>query len=458
MKSHKLFRYCCSKSRMKLLVNTSLILDIVLPWLFVSFWALVPATAAAWSAGSSGSSSSSSSSGRSSNTPAITTSSSRFFPPVVSVTTDTILPDQSPTDVQQFLASPGNWPKIVTSSVGVSSPRSSSNNNNKNKIKNNNNVDLSRPLPVGQQVDEIFGLPPIVRLSVQWTCTKSVLPAKTRGSTSSIAPPPGKELMKKDRLGGILGGIEGMKRIASLPQSEKADSLSAAGRLEFFSPEGLKGVARECEMIFDILPETTTTTTTTTVTASNNKGTKVSLEMKYKPQSILAWLAVPILTLDNAIALQFLLPAAMRDQPELDKFRNLMGSLYLGAGLAHLIDCVVGPSQLLNSIGAPPFDMLPIAGQIVALVWCFVGPLSFVLSKYQGGGKGYADLGLILYGLVEVGAAGLVSLNYGVGGGGGGDASAALIVMNSSSAFVNAILVQGVVAAAWFYSASKDQQ
>ena len=116
--------------------------------------------------------------------------------------------------------------------------------------------------------------------------------------------------------------------------------------------------------------------------------------------------------------------------------------------VSHLVDCVLGPSQLLIAAGAPPFDMLPLSGKVVALVWCLVGPLSFVLSKY--GGKGYADLGLILYGLVEAGAAGLVSLNYGTGT----DDTSGLIIMNS---FVNAILVQGVVAGAWYYSASKDQ-
>ena len=323
----------------------------------------------------------------------------------VSVTTRTVLPDQSPADVQRFLASPENWPKIVSTSMGVSSPT---------------NNDLSMPLPVGKQVNEIFGLPPILPLSVQWTCTKSVLPT-TGGSSNDI-----------NNGGGIFGDIVGKRKSLS--------SKTSAGRLEFLSPEGLRGVAQNCGMIFDVQE------TTDKKNNNNNKGTEVTLDMKYQPKSILAILAVPILTMDNAVALKFLLPAAMRTQPELDKFRNLMGSLYLGAGLAHLVDCVFGPSQLLTAAGAPAFDMLPFAGQVVALVWCLVGPVSFALSKF--GGKGYADLGLILYGLVEVGAAGLVSLNYGASDAGG------LLIMN---AFVNAILVQGVVAGAWCYSASKER-
>lgn len=337
----------------------------------------------------------------------LSTTNKAFQP--VSVTTRAVLPDQTPADVHQFLASPGNWPKIVSTSMGVSSA-------------NNNDDDLSKPLPVGKQVNEIFGLPPILPLSVQWTCTKSVLPS---GSSSVV--------VNNNSGGGggrIFGGIG--KRNSS--------SKNSAGRLEFLSPEGLGGVAQNCEMLFDVQDKTTDNN------ESSNKGTEVSLDMKYEPNSILAILAVPILTIDNAVALKFLLPAAMRTQPELDKFRNLMGSLYLGAGLAHLADCIFGPSQLLIAAGAPAFDMLPFVGQVVALVWCVVGPLSFALSKF--GGKGYADLGLILYGFVEVGAAGLVSLSYGAGDAGG------LLIMN---AFVNAILVQGVVAGAWFYSASREQ-
>ena len=322
----------------------------------------------------------------------------------ISVTTRAVIPDQSPADVQRFLASPGNWPKIVSTSMGVSSDE-----------------DVAKPLPVGKKVDEIFGLPPILPLSVQWTCTKSVLPGGSRINNK-----------KQNKIGGIFG--IGKQQ----PQSSSATS-SNPGRLEFLSPEGLEGVAQNCEMIFSVQEETSDSNNSN----SKSKGTEVSLDMKYEPASILAILAVPILTIDNAVALKFLLPAAMRTAPELAKFRNLMGSLYLVAGLAHLVDCVVGPSQLLTTAGAPTFDMLPLPGQVLALVWCFMGPLSFALTKL--GGAGYADIGLILYGLVEVGGAGLVSLNYGPAAGDG------LVIMN---AFVNAILVQGLVAGACFYSAN----
>lgn len=116
----------------------------------------------------------------------------------ITVTTRTTLTGQSPNEVQAFLASPGNWPKIVTTSMGVES--------------SDNNVDVNKPLPVGSTVDEIFGLPPIIPLSVQWTCTKDV-----RQSTN-----------------------------------KNARNKSGGGSLEFFSPTGLKGVANKYEMIFQV--------------------------------------------------------------------------------------------------------------------------------------------------------------------------------------------------------------
>mmetsp|Transcript_32484 Transcript_32484/g.59595 ORF Transcript_32484/g.59595 Transcript_32484/m.59595 type:complete len:122 (+) Transcript_32484:435-800(+) len=118
-----------------------------------------------------------------------------------------------------------------------------------------------------------------------------------------------------------------------------------------------------------------------------------------------------------------------------------MGNLYGVAGLAHLADCLVGNSQLLTMAGSPSYYELPVVGQLLALVWCAVGPLSFALKD----GKGYADMGLIVYGLVEVLGAGLITLNYGNG-------------VDGMNAFVNAVLVQGVVAGAWFYSANKKEE
>lgn len=301
----------------------------------------------------------------------------------VSVITTTIIPDQTPDDVQNFLASPGNWPKIVSTSMGVSSKE-----------------DVARPLPVGKEVDELFGLPPILPLYVTWTCTKSKLPSA-----------------KQNRLG-------------------RATDKSNTGRLEFFSPHGLKGVAANCEMIFEVKRQEQQS-----AASFSQEGTEVVLNMKYEPQSLLAILVVPVLTLDNAVALQFLLPLAMRKLPELDKFRNLMGTLYLGAGLAHLVDCLFGGSQLLTMAGAPPFELLPLTGQIYALLWCIMGGVSFGLSRLAAG---FADIGLLLYGLVEIGGAGLI-------------AATSMGEATGMNPFINAILLQGVVAASWYYSANKAQ-
>jgi hypothetical protein len=69
----------------------------------------------------------------------------------ISLSTKSKLPQTPPDVLYQFLASPANWPKIVASSSSVES---------------NNVVDLTQPLPQGQSVNEIFGLPPLFPLSV----------------------------------------------------------------------------------------------------------------------------------------------------------------------------------------------------------------------------------------------------------------------------------------------------
>lgn len=340
----------------------------------------------------------------------------------IRVTTRTRIPNQSPDKVQAFLASPANWPKIVTSSVGVKVPSRDSTTTN----------DLSRPLPKGQQVEELFGLPPLLPLSVTWTCTKSLSP---KGN-------------QNDKKGGIFAGSDVFVGLGRKKERQQPTSNISAGRLVFFSANGLDGVAQNCEMAFDI--QQAGSSKNTQKQEDEKAATEVLLTMSYTPVSILALLAVPVLTLDNAVALKFLLPAAMKESPSLDQFRSLMGSLYLFAGLAHLVDCVAGPSQLLTMAGAPTFDMLPQLGQLYAILWCFTGPLSFALSrKSWSGGAGYADIGLILYGLVEVIGAGLVELNY-------DSAASTGMMLDVLGPFANAILVQGIVTAAWFYSANKE--
>jgi hypothetical protein len=61
-------------------------------------------------------------------------------------------------------------------------------------------------------------------------------------------------------------------------------------------------------MNFDIYTSTT-----------NERGSNLSLEMEYEPQSPLAVLATPILTLDNALALKVFLPSVQLGQ-RLKKF------------------------------------------------------------------------------------------------------------------------------------------
>ncbi|KAH8094998.1 hypothetical protein JL720_2267 [Aureococcus anophagefferens] len=86
-------------------------------------------------------------------------------------------------DLHRFLATPANWPDVVASSVGVEGPTT------------------QKPLTRGASVDELFGLPPILPLSVTWTCAA-------------------------------------------------ADERS--GVLDVRSPDGLEGVASDCRMLFDV--------------------------------------------------------------------------------------------------------------------------------------------------------------------------------------------------------------
>lgn len=113
--------------------------------------------------------------------------------------------------------------------------------------------DVSRPFAPGMVVDEVFGLPPILPLEVKWTC------------------------------------------VTSDPDS---------GSLAFSAPEGLKGVASDCMMEFDIR------------TGSDEEGTTVvDLAISYEAISPLARAAIPLLNLDNGIALRLGLPAALSKPP-----------------------------------------------------------------------------------------------------------------------------------------------
>lgn len=125
---------------------------------------------------------------------------------------------------------------------------------------------------------------------------------------------------------------------------------------------------------------------------------------------------------------------------DIDKFRTLMGNLYLGAGIAHAADCLVGPSTLITSAGSPPYELLPIEGKALVILWCMAGPIAFYFTRIKEDNStmfnalNRADLGLILYGLIEIFGA---------------------YFLPENSSFLNAIAVQVIVFGAWQYSFRK---
>ena len=133
--------------------------------------------------------------------------------------------------LQQFIATPTNWPKIVASSHSVKPVT--------------NPVD--RPLNVGESVEEVFGLPPILPLSVVWECVRM-------------------------------------------------DN----GHLEFNSKEGVPGLANDCKMIFRF--------------RETGQAVTVDLTMEFESQSPITPLGLPLLGLDNTLALNVLLPNAIRSK------------------------------------------------------------------------------------------------------------------------------------------------
>lgn len=129
-------------------------------------------------------------------------------------------------DLQDFLATPTNWPKIVLSSQSVESL--------------SNRVD--KPLVPGEEVKEVFGLPPLLPLNVCWKCNRN------------------------------------------------DEDL-----LEFLSPEGLPNIARNCRMSFNFQEDA-------------SQDVSVVLTMEFDPLSPLALASIPLLSVDNAIAMRLLLP------------------------------------------------------------------------------------------------------------------------------------------------------
>jgi hypothetical protein len=201
---------------------------------------------------------------------------------------------------------------------------------------------------------------------------------------------------------------------------------STPGTLSLESPDGVPGIANDCSMTFEI------------------RDNEVELTMGFNPLSPLAILATPLLVVDNWIALNVILPAAVDPAP-LNSFRQLMGSLYGVAGVAHAADLWLGDSTLLTTAGIPVWADLSVAGQVYAALWCAVGPLAFWLSRQAEeeekesaiqSSYGLADVGLVIYGGAEVLGA---------------------LLAGTNEAFGNVVVVQVIVLAAWFYSAQRQE-
>mmetsp|Transcript_31041 Transcript_31041/g.51895 ORF Transcript_31041/g.51895 Transcript_31041/m.51895 type:complete len:422 (+) Transcript_31041:46-1311(+) len=371
--------------------------------------------------------------------------------------------------LHDFLATPTNWPRIVASSHSVRAPPRADTRfrgvqprrQQKLNEENESNLLLAVPMDKGAKVDEIFGLPPILPLSVRWECVENTYPC-----------------------------------------------------LKFESAEGLNGIASNCTMTFMIRTEPLNG-------KEEHSRAKVDFKMTYIPSSAIAVLATPILALDNTLAIKVLLHRALRQNysvktsttSELDKFRNLMGILYGVAGLAHLFDLLIGPSTLLVAAGIPPYQQLPaVPGKLLAWVWSLVGPVAYLCTQLPHSSSSssssgssasasasplsaadssnsttadvingrvallnVADFGLFLYGAIEVGCAALAQAVYSgssVGGSFGINTSADIDVIQASatmgvrvlsdplvvvSPLVNAVVVQCIVFLSWLYSSQRSQ-
>ncbi len=90
----------------------------------------------------------------------------------LTLTTRSRIPNAQPQQLQQFLATPANWPRIVLSSVGVEGAAPAS------------------PLRPGSEIDELFGLPPVLPLRVKWRCEAAggnTLDVRSEGGLEGVA-------------------------------------------------------------------------------------------------------------------------------------------------------------------------------------------------------------------------------------------------------------------------------
>jgi hypothetical protein len=118
---------------------------------------------------------------------------------------------------------------------------------NTNKLATNCTLLINAPLKVGDYVEEVFGLPPLLPLSVIWQCVAS--------------------------------------------DCEE-------GLLEFYSPDGVPRFARECRMKFYI-------------EQIENGRCNVELIMEFESRNPIVPFGLPLLSIDNNIALKILLPSAI---------------------------------------------------------------------------------------------------------------------------------------------------
>ncbi len=168
------------------------------------------------------------------------------------LTTTSKIKGVSTADLHNFLATPTNWPQIVASS---------------NSVKQNRSNPIDVPLKVGDEVEEVFGLPPLIPLSVVWKCVESLAP-------DSVPSP------------------------STVTAAGKVDS--SVGRLEFYSASGVPNIATDCKMKFLIRQE-------------SDSVCSVKMDMEFDPVFPLLLLgAAPILKLDNDLALKVLLPNTIK--------------------------------------------------------------------------------------------------------------------------------------------------
>lgn len=131
-------------------------------------------------------------------------------------------------------------------------------------------------------MDEIFGAPPVLPLSVSWTC---------------------------------------------------AESDPGRGVLRFVAPEGLSGVASDCEMAFAI--------------DGTDSGCDVTLKMSYQPVSPLATVAAPVLAADNALALRVLLRRTLEEDGLVDGSAQASAATVGAPSRLGTMDPIAGPLVLL---------------------------------------------------------------------------------------------------------------